>query len=138
MSERTEVNTPCQMFLAKVGLYAWPNNTGSMGTPTGYISFGWPGSPDIICILPNGVFCGIECKTAKGKQSDGQKNFQRMVEKNRGLYFLVRSVDDLIEQLMTYVNSLPDETRSLFHRLLAEVSSRKASSPTVSHSSVDS
>ena len=57
------------------------------------------GMPDIVGVLPNGLFLGIEVKTATGRQSDAQKAFQSAVEDNGGVYILARSVDDVRTQL---------------------------------------
>jgi len=50
-----------------------------------------------------GRFIAIEIKTGKAVQSKHQKAFQAMVEKNNGLYFVVRSEADLerLRQLLT-------------------------------------
>ena len=60
------------------------------------ISFGLPGSPDLIGILINGRFLAIEVKTGNARQSNVQKNFQKMIEKFGGTYILARSVRDAV------------------------------------------
>ena len=52
------------------------------------------GVPDIIAVI-NGRFIGIECKTKKGKQSDGQVQFQQDLEKAGGVYWVVRGIDSI-------------------------------------------
>lgn len=52
------------------------------------------GVSDIVC-LKNGIPFFIECKTKKGVQSDDQKEFQRLVEENRGVYVLATEIEDL-------------------------------------------
>ncbi len=53
-----------------------------------------PGTPDIIACIDE-LFVGFEVKTAKGVQSDEQKEFERILKaKSRGRYFVVRSVHD--------------------------------------------
>ena len=52
------------------------------------------GLPDII-VIRGGAFYGLEVKTTKGRQSPEQKEFQSMVEKHGGKYFVVRSIDDV-------------------------------------------
>lgn len=54
------------------------------------------GTPDIIAVLPGGVFCGIECKTSRGVQSADQVLFQKRIEALGGVYILARSVDDVV------------------------------------------
>lgn len=59
-----------------------------------------PGDPDIVCFFPNdGRFIGIEAKTPTGVQSPIQKCRQEEIESKGGIYLLVRSLDDLIDQL---------------------------------------
>jgi hypothetical protein len=75
----------------------WRNNTGkarSLHDPNVVVSFGVPGSPDIIGFLRNGRFLGIEVKAARGNQSEQQRRFQARCEQMGGLYVLARSVDD--------------------------------------------
>lgn len=74
--------------------------------------FVMPGTPDIFCIyrcfnLPIAVF--MEVKSEKGKQSESQVEFQTIVEKAGGFYFIVRSIDDASRalnfvRLKTYPN----------------------------------
>ena len=52
--------------------------------------YGLVGSPDIIGILNNGKFVGIECKTGNAKQSEQQKNFEKMCTKFNAIYFVAR------------------------------------------------
>lgn len=42
-----------------------------------------------------GQFLAVECKSDTGRQSEAQRNFQKMVESMGGLYLLVRDVADL-------------------------------------------
>lgn len=58
------------------------------------MTFGIPGQPDIFAII-QGRFVGIEVKTATGRQSKDQKNWQRNCERAGGLYIIARSVDDV-------------------------------------------
>lgn len=73
------------------------NNSGAFKTDWGFYKFGKKGSPDIVAVQKGtGRFIGIECK-AKGKyQTKEQKEFQRLLEKDGGLYILARSLDDVI------------------------------------------
>lgn len=48
-----------------------------------------PGLPDLFA-TGRGVCVWIECKSAKGKQTDAQRVFQGAVEANGGLYFIGR------------------------------------------------
>jgi hypothetical protein len=54
-----------------------------------------PGISDFTAIRYGQVIF-IEIKTDKGIQSDNQKKFQEQVKSHGGLYYIVRSIDDLI------------------------------------------
>jgi len=53
------------------------------------------GAPDIIAILPGGIFCGIEVKTLKGKQSPDQILFQKRAEHLGARYIVARNIADI-------------------------------------------
>ena len=77
---------------------AWRANTGVAKIGERFIHFGLPGQADITGILRDGRRLEVEVKTAIGKQSDKQKQFQETIEKFGGVYFLVRSLNDLISK----------------------------------------
>jgi len=85
----------CLKLLHKQGVYAWRNNSGTLWSNGQPVSFGYPGSADIIGLLSNGCFLAVECKSATGRQSAKQKKFQARIEANGGLYILVRTVEEL-------------------------------------------
>jgi hypothetical protein len=82
----------------------WSNATGAVKTANGHFQrYGLVGSSDIIGISNKGIFTAIEIKTgATSVQSKEQKNFQKMVEKQGGYYFLIRSEDqfDKLKELL--------------------------------------
>lgn len=56
--------------------------------------------PDIIgTVAPNGRCVGIEVKTGKGKQTDGQIKWQIAFEKRGGFYAVVRSIEDAVNAI---------------------------------------
>ena len=57
-----------------------------------------PGTSDIICCI-KGRFIGIEVKQLKGRQTPNQRSFEERVIKEKGVYILARSVEDVIEGL---------------------------------------
>lgn len=86
---------------AHPGLRIWRQNTGvgwfvagkpaRKTDPGAYpVRFGLPGQGDVGGILANGRRIEIECKVARGQQSEEQMRFQQMIEKFGGLYVLVR------------------------------------------------
>ena len=52
------------------------------------------GSADILGIS-GGIFIAIEIKIGTDKQRPDQVNFQRMIEKCGGFYFIVKNINDL-------------------------------------------
>lgn len=52
------------------------------------------GIPDIIGILANGHFVGIEVKD-KGNLSKDQEKIKQQIEKRGGIFILARSVEDV-------------------------------------------
>ena len=71
-----------------------------------YISTGvLPGVSDTIVILPGKVLF-IEFKTATGRQSDRQKEFEEIVTNLEYEYFICRSLKDFQDIICVYENSL--------------------------------
>lgn len=68
-----------------------------------------PGFPDLILLhASNGYhFLCIEMKTETGKQSDYQKDYQRIVEAQGGKYVVCRSLDDFIREVNDYIKTKP-------------------------------
>lgn len=56
-------------------------------------SSGARGTSDIKAVI-NGRFVAIEVKIGDDRQSDAQKNYQEMVERAGGLYWIVRTFDE--------------------------------------------
>lgn len=66
------------------------------------IRFGIPGSADLTGIVnPTGQRLDIEVKTPTGRQSQNQKNYQKMVETMGGIYILARSETNIREQILS-------------------------------------
>lgn len=90
----------CLEHLALRGIIAWRQNTGGMYGQSGrYIRFGRVGCGDITGLLRNGIRLEVEVKTCIGVQSKEQEDFQRLIESSNGIYLLVRSPQDLLNQL---------------------------------------
>lgn len=85
-------------YLALKGVFHWRNNTGATKTDHGgFVRYGTPGSPDIICVLPpHGQLLGIEVKDAKGRLNANQLTFKEALEKAGGRYVVARSLDDVL------------------------------------------
>lgn len=97
--EEKTIQNAVEQYLSLKKIFYWKNNSGALPTASGgFIRFGAVGSPDI-CVVHDGTFIGLEIKTAKGKQSDNQKDFQARLEKAGGFYYLIRSVDEAMKLL---------------------------------------
>ena len=87
------------------------------------------GVPDLLLFLPNrsgkrfemkdgnyvdGYFwyhgLGIEMKTTKGKQSQEQKDFQKMFESAQYFYVVVRSFEEFQSVINDWIKRVPQET----------------------------
>jgi len=95
--------TPEGDILKAVGHYLtlkkhfwWRNNSGAFKSDHGFYRFGTPGLPDIV-VIRDGFFIGLECKTKAGRQSPDQKEFERRTKEAGAEYYVVRSVDDVVE-----------------------------------------
>lgn len=56
------------------------------------------GQPDFICCI-GGHFTCFECKTATGTLSEEQKRYREAVVRNGGLFYTVRSLDEVVSAL---------------------------------------
>ena len=70
----------------------------AMGTRAGF--------PDLLLLLPNNFypFMGIELKTEKGKQSDRQKEYQKLFEEIGAKYIIVRSLEEFMTEINRYIS----------------------------------
>ena len=58
---------------------------------------GYRGMSDLSVLLhPWGVFCGIECKTGKNRQSKDQRAFESDITNQGAIYILAYELDDVI------------------------------------------
>lgn len=94
--KESDIQTEILEWLLWRGFFVWRNN--NLAAP-GRKFRGLYGTPDIIGILPDGRFLGIEVKSKKGKQSVYQATFQERCEDLGGLYILAYNLKDVIEVL---------------------------------------
>lgn len=83
-------------------IMAWRNNTTGIYDPSKGVfrnNSSRRGVPDIIGVLPNGQFLGIEVKSKSGTVSSHQELFIREALDNNALVFVARCLDDVIERL---------------------------------------
>lgn len=102
----SQILTACIQWLHWKGVFMWRNNSGAYKPEASgrFIRFGYPGSADILGLMPAnsnrpGVFLAVECKSAKGKLSEHQQRFGQKVTESGGIYLVARSVDDLEREL---------------------------------------
>lgn len=69
-----------------------------------------PGVSDLILLIARGGYHGllIEMKTDKGRQSEAQREWQRLIEADGYKYVVVRSIEEFIKVVTDYLN----ETRN--------------------------
>lgn len=103
-----EILRQCLQWLRLHRVFAWRQNQGAMtGTHKGkrwHLQFaGVEGISDIIGVLPGGRFLAAECKRAGNKPTPTQTAFLEDVNRRGGVGIVVRSVDELAEQLGPYL-----------------------------------
>lgn len=69
------------------------------------------GFPDLILLVPrHGYIClAIELKAQTGRQSEFQKRWQGVAEKNNIAYCIIKSVDNFIDTISMYLSDAPSE-----------------------------
>jgi hypothetical protein len=69
-----------------------------------------PGVSDLILLIARGGYHGllVELKTDKGRQSEAQREWQRLIEADGYKYVVVRSIEEFIKVVEAYLN----ETRN--------------------------
>jgi len=82
-----DITVAIRQLLKSVGVFHWKVAQG-----LGCV----PGVPDIIGVY-QGRMLGIEVKTERGIVSDHQQRFIEAINREGGIAFVARSVDDVIE-----------------------------------------
>jgi len=64
-----------------------------------------PGFPDLILLYPASgySYLAVEMKAEKGKQSDYQKEYQKLIENTGAKYVICRSFDEFIREIKSYL-----------------------------------
>ena len=99
MTEKQIQNSIVREFGTKPWLRIWRANVGVARINRRVVRFGVPGQADLTGILYDGRRIEIEIKSATGRQTQDQKNFQAIIERFNGVYILARSITDVYEQL---------------------------------------
>lgn len=77
----------------------WPNETGAAYREGKLIHYGRKGSSDILGLTSDGKILCIEVKTGNATLQENQKNFEKMILKFGGRFFLARDVDSVVKFL---------------------------------------
>jgi len=91
------------LYLQGVVCFSVPNESagggrGAMIRMKQYKAMGLlPGAPDLVALMPHGTVTFLEVKTTTGRQSKNQKTFQDIAQRNGLRYYLVRSVEDVVD-----------------------------------------
>lgn len=99
MSEKKTQNDILRAFGTIPQLRLWRANVGVARIDRRIVRFGIAGQADLTGILPDGRRLEVEVKSATGRQTARQKDFQDMIERFHGVYILARSVEDMRRQL---------------------------------------
>jgi len=98
-------------YLRKQGHWAWRNNTGHRVIRGQHISWGFPGSGDILVVVqPHGRFLSVEAKVSGAKATDKQEEWMANVKAGGG----VAGVASSKAELDALVAEAAHETASLF------------------------
>ena len=98
---QTAIENLLKVFEKRGDLIFIKNNTGAFKPEHGgFVRFGKKGSSDFLIFMKDKTYF-VECKSAQGRQSDSQKDFQRRVEKlgSNYQYLIARDVAAVYELL---------------------------------------
>jgi hypothetical protein len=104
----SEIQKSILEYLQLVGIDAIPIKSQGQWDPKKQIfrkKHGRKGIADILAVIPpNGKSCFIEVKTANDSLSLEQRMFQEDMLRAGALAFVARSVDDVLDNLASYIN----------------------------------
>lgn len=97
-----DIQKVCLDYLQRKGFFVWKNSSTGIFDPTRKIfrtNAGMKGIPDLIGLLPDGRFLGVEIKRPENHLSAGQKIFHERIAENNGIAIVVHSLEELIADL---------------------------------------
>lgn len=118
MRESDILNDVLRTFGSRPDMRVWRANVGAMRDRNGrLVQFGVPGQADVTGIMPVvsrcqcglphppvGVRLEIETKSAAGRQSDEQRQYQKIIQRFGGLYILARSARDVADVMNKWLD----------------------------------
>jgi hypothetical protein len=97
----TELQKEILDYLKLRGITAWRNNSGLIIRGR-VIRLSPEGSPDIIGVMPDGRFLGIEVKMPRKDLSDKQAEFLAKLRDNKAFAFVAHSISEVEWNLNQY------------------------------------
>lgn len=95
-----EIQNNIRVALSEAGCKVWRNNAGFATYHNGeVVKYGVanPGGSDLIGIAPGGYFVAIEVKTNKGKATEAQENFIRVIKEMGGRAGIAHNAQEALE-----------------------------------------
>lgn len=97
MQSEFEIRDQIVEFLRKKGIMCWLDRQ-VVRKPSKGVSSRSKGVPDIMGILSDGTFLGIEVKTEKGLLSEEQASFLAKAQDLGAMCFVARNLQDVINR----------------------------------------
>jgi hypothetical protein len=97
----TEIQKEILQYLKLRNIYCWRNNAGLV-IKGRVIHMSPAGSPDIIGVMPDGRFLGIEVKQPRKDLTDKQAEFMAKLRDNKAYCFVAHSVSEVEWHLGRY------------------------------------
>ena len=98
--KESDIQHAVLQYLSLKGIFHYRNSVGAFKTERGFYRFGAVGSGDIIAVI-GGIYVAIEIKGTGKSQTPAQETFQANLEHAGGQYWLIHSLDELINKLET-------------------------------------
>lgn len=99
MAQEADTQKSILDYLVIKKVFHWRQNSGAVSIPgprNRFVRFGVTGAPDIFAVKDGRIY-GLEVKSKVGRLNDNQLQFQIDFERAGGLYFVVRSLEDVLK-----------------------------------------
>jgi len=97
----TELQAEILKYLKLRGIFCWRNQAGLL-IKGRVIHMSPAGSPDIIGVMPDGRFIGVEVKLPRKDLSDKQAEFMAKLKDNKAFVFVAHSISEVEWHLQHY------------------------------------